>query len=128
MLILTAGNVTGYGQLEKDGLADYTVWVGVNYRQIWAGPVKGHVRANGAAELLRRIADHMDGYVSEPGKASPIGEAVERILETAYLAAQGTENTKINCVVAAQSNLQMYWKGRADAASDVRELKKRLLY
>jgi hypothetical protein len=122
MLILTAGNVTGDGQLEKDGLADYTVWVGVNYRQIWSGPVKGHVRTNGAAELLRRIADHMDGYVSEPSKASPIAEAVERILETAYLAARGTNQLKI------KGNSQVYWKGRADAANDVRELKKRLLY
>ncbi len=60
MLIITARNVTGDGDLEKNGLANYTVWVGVNHRQIWAGPVYGHTRINGAAALLRKIADAMD--------------------------------------------------------------------
>jgi hypothetical protein len=81
MLLITAGNVTGQGQLEKDGLANYTVWVGINRYQIWSGPVNGHIRDEGAAELLRRIAEAMDNQKSEPTKESPVHEVLIRILE-----------------------------------------------
>jgi hypothetical protein len=70
MLILTATNVTherarsgksGKQVLaRKDGTADYEVWLGINQQCIWQGSVNRHVRANGAAELLRKIADRMD--------------------------------------------------------------------
>ena len=81
MLLITAGNVTGPGQLEKDGLANYTVWVGINRYQIWAGPVDNHVRSRGASELLRKIADAMDCQKSEPTKESPVHEVLIRILK-----------------------------------------------
>lgn len=83
MLILTAGNITGKGKLEKDGLSNYTVWIGVNHRQIWAGPINGHVRDQGASELLRKIADAMDSEQSESLKASPIEEAITRMRKAA---------------------------------------------
>ena len=86
MLILTAGNVTGEGQLEKDGRANYTVWVGINHHQIWAGPIEGHVRAEGAGALLRRIADALDAFTNGTGfslaeKPSPIHEALSRVMK-----------------------------------------------
>lgn len=83
MLILTAGNITGEGKLEKEGLANYTVWIGVNHHQIWAGPINGHIRATGAAELLRKIADAMDNQESESLKAGPIEEALTRMRKAA---------------------------------------------
>lgn len=72
MLILTAGNVTDGGrQLEIDGLSNYTVWVGVNHNQIWAGPITGHTRKDGAAALLRKIADAMDAAGDSAGAQTP---------------------------------------------------------
>lgn len=59
MLIVTAANVTENLQRE-DGIADYRVQVNINYTPIWKGEVNGHVRDEGAAALLRRIADTMD--------------------------------------------------------------------
>lgn len=65
MLIVTALNVTGKDGkpklARKDGTADYDVWIGVNHHQIWSGNVTGHVRDEGAAKLLRLIADKMEG-------------------------------------------------------------------
>lgn len=83
MLILTASNITGEGKLEKNGLANYTVWIGVNYHQIWSGPINGHIRNNGAAELLRKIADAMDNEESEPLKVGPIEEVLTRMRKAA---------------------------------------------
>lgn len=58
MLIILAHNTTGK---TKGGTSDYDVQVKVNDDYtIWAGTVKGHVRANGAAPLLRKIADAME--------------------------------------------------------------------
>jgi hypothetical protein len=95
MLILTAGNVTGPGQLEKDGLANYTVWIGINHHQIWAGPVGGHVRAAGASALLRRIADAMDSDQSESLKPSPVEEAVVRMIKSPACPKCGSQ--KLSC-------------------------------
>jgi hypothetical protein len=80
MLILTAGNVTGPGQLEKEGLANYVVWVGINHHQIWSGGVENHIRAKGAAELLRKIADAMDNQPNGPSILSPVDEAIIRVM------------------------------------------------
>lgn len=67
MMILNAVNVTPRGLLEKDGLSDYDVWVGINERCVWRGKIEGHVRAEGAAKLLRLIAEAMDCHPrSEP--------------------------------------------------------------
>jgi hypothetical protein len=77
MLLITARNLT-IGNLEVNGLADYDVWVGVNHDQIWAGKVSGHVRADGAQALLRRIADAMELQVSAANRYSPVDEALVR--------------------------------------------------
>ncbi|HTY71456.1 MAG TPA: hypothetical protein VMI11_03420 [Actinomycetes bacterium] len=53
-------NVTPGGE-RKDGTADYRAVVDVNYKNVWAGEVKGHVRAERAPALLRRLADAMEG-------------------------------------------------------------------
>lgn len=60
MMIATATNVTTEGLTNSEGLSDYDVWVGINHHKIWAGKVEGHVRKNGAATLLRLIADRME--------------------------------------------------------------------
>lgn len=64
MLILTAENVTGPKKKKvlarPDGTADYEVWVGINQHCIHRGKIAGHVRASGAAQLLRLIADDME--------------------------------------------------------------------
>jgi hypothetical protein len=83
MLILTAQNMTGEGKLETNGLANYMVWIGVVHRQIWAGPVNGHIRAKGASELLRKIADAMDKEESEPLRDGPVEEALMRMRKAA---------------------------------------------
>lgn len=57
MLIILAHNRTG---IKPDGTSDYTVEARVNERVIARLEVKGHVRASGAAELLRKIADEWD--------------------------------------------------------------------
>lgn len=95
MLIITAGNVTGNGELEKDGLANYTVWVGVNHYQIWGGLVNGHIRANGAAELLRKIADAMDANKNFKSSPSPVDEAIIRIRKTPSCPKCGSQ--KLSC-------------------------------
>lgn len=64
MLIATAHNITPDGARE-DGTADYDVWIGINRHCIWRGSVNGHIRATGAAVLLRLIADRMDIKLSE---------------------------------------------------------------
>lgn len=62
MLIVTALNVTGGGGQREDGMSDYLVEVAINHQPpIFKGSVNNHFRANGAATLLRRIADRMDG-------------------------------------------------------------------
>ena len=57
MLIILAHNTTGS---KEDGTSDYNVEAMVNERTIAKMVVKGHPRASGAAELLRRIADVWD--------------------------------------------------------------------
>jgi hypothetical protein len=95
MLILTAGNVTGNGELEKDGKANYTVWVGINHHQIWAGPVNDHVRSSGAAQLLRKIADAMDSQEDGPSIPSPVDEAIVRVLASPSCPKCGSQ--KLRC-------------------------------
>lgn len=41
-------------------VAQYTVSVGIGDKPIWNGHVRGHYRPNGAAALLRKIADEME--------------------------------------------------------------------
>lgn len=53
MLILTAQNVT---RNPDNTVADYDVKVRVNEKVIWQGKVTGHVRDDGWAQLVRRIA------------------------------------------------------------------------
>lgn len=61
MLICTAINVTGNGKLvRKNGTSKYDVWVGINHHKLYAGTINDHCRAQGAAVLLRKIADEMD--------------------------------------------------------------------
>ena len=63
MLIILAHNFTG---TKKDGTSDYNVQVKVNENPIWGGQITGHIRANGAAPLLRKIADAMDRGTQRP--------------------------------------------------------------
>lgn len=70
MLILTATNITaerarpgkcGKSVLaRKNGTSDYDVWVGINSHCLYHGRIVNHVRAAGAAKLLRLIADEME--------------------------------------------------------------------
>jgi hypothetical protein len=63
MLIVTAENVTEEQAIvdaRADGTAVYEVWAGINSHLIWRGCIKGHVRAKGAATLLRLIADKIE--------------------------------------------------------------------
>jgi hypothetical protein len=60
MLILHAGNVTGEALERADGTAEYAVWVGINHHCIWRGRIERHLRKEGAARLLRLIADAME--------------------------------------------------------------------
>ena len=62
MLIVTAINVTG---LDDEKPCDYEVAVSINSTYIWQGTVTGHMRADGWAELLRRIADTAEGHFRE---------------------------------------------------------------
>lgn len=57
MFILLAHNVTG---TKPDGTSDYDVEVRINENLIFKAGVQGHVRANGGAALLRKIADVWD--------------------------------------------------------------------
>ena len=60
MLMVNALNVTGASGERSDGTADYIVHVKVNSRIIWGGTIKNHLRKDGAAQLLRLIADNME--------------------------------------------------------------------
>ena len=57
MFILLAHNTTG---TKPDGTSDYNVEARINEQVIAKLRVKGHIRASGAAELLRKIADEWD--------------------------------------------------------------------
>lgn len=57
MLIVLAHNTT---DTKPDGTSDYDVELRVNERIFAKVQIKGHVRALGAAVLLRKIADVMD--------------------------------------------------------------------
>lgn len=70
MLIVHAQNVTPGNGTAADGTADYIVTVKINFREIWHGRVAGHRRAEGAAVLLRKIADYMDGSVQGQDRAA----------------------------------------------------------
>lgn len=70
MLIVNALNTTGGSGTATDGMAQYDVVVAINKHVLWAGPIGNHIRAAGAAVLLRRIADAMDAHPrSVPGSA-----------------------------------------------------------
>ncbi len=71
MLILQAGNVTAGNGTAPDGTAAYEVTVAINNRILWKGEVSGHIRANGGAELLRRIADVWDASVQKVNTTRP---------------------------------------------------------
>jgi hypothetical protein len=66
-LIVIANNLVD-DLARPDGTADYDVEVSVNRRKfIWCGKIKNHVRDEGAAKLLRLIADEIDAHPrSEP--------------------------------------------------------------
>ena len=55
-------NVNKDGPIPTDcsGTIDYNVELRVNERTFARVMVSGHIRASGAAELLRRIADQME--------------------------------------------------------------------
>lgn len=57
MLIILAHNETG---TKEDGTSDYAVECRVNEHVFAKLAVTGHVRAAGAAPLLRLIADELD--------------------------------------------------------------------
>lgn len=59
MLYVFAHNVTGGKGNRKDGTADYDVQVNINEKCLWRGSVNGYLREQGAAMLLRVIADKM---------------------------------------------------------------------
>lgn len=73
MLYVQAVNITGGNGTAADGTAQYDCRVAINERLLWGGSVSYHVRAEGAAALLRRIADAMDAHPrSQPaGGKSP---------------------------------------------------------
>jgi hypothetical protein len=56
MLIVTLHNI----HTDKDDVATYDARVKVNYVTIWDGKVGPHKRGDGAAKLLRKLADAMD--------------------------------------------------------------------
>ena len=66
MLIVTAVNVTQDKHTNRvlereDGTSDYVVEVAINSAPpIFSGYIANHVRKDGAADLLRLIADKMD--------------------------------------------------------------------
>ncbi len=95
MLIITAQNVTNASGQREDGAADYAVWIGVNHRQIWAGRVDGHVRAEGAGALLRRIADGMAANDGDAPGPSPVDEAIMRVLAAPVCPKCGSQ--KLRC-------------------------------
>lgn len=60
MLILTVQNITKGGLKRPDGGADYDYWLGVNRTCIAKGTIRNHKRSEGAAKLLRLVADDVD--------------------------------------------------------------------
>ena len=64
MLVVLARNV----YTDQHEVADYHVRVLINERVIWEGMVVEHLRPDGAAALLERIASDMRRF---PSKASP---------------------------------------------------------
>lgn len=64
-LIVVAVNKSNLAEI-----SDYNVHVSINDQHtIFAGRITGHRRTDGAAELLRRIADEMDAHPrSQPGR------------------------------------------------------------
>lgn len=98
MLILTACNVTAPGVLaDEKGKSNYDVWVGINHHQIWGGPINGHTRADGAAALLRKIADALDAAYGTVGesKPSPVDEAIIRVMKAPACPRCGSQ--KLSC-------------------------------
>lgn len=67
MFIVLAQNITEGGLTKPDGTSDYRVQIRLNERLIVDIPVKGHIRANGGAELLRKIADEWDNHKGDLG-------------------------------------------------------------
>ena len=72
--------------------------------------------------LIPDVKEMVERFQWDSGDAD--GEAIELsreiinfVVEQCYLTARGTDKLKF------KDNSQMYWKGRADAASDVRALK-----
>lgn len=63
--------VTAVDKSNLSDISDYDVWIGINQHCIWRGMVTGHVRANGAQALLRKIADAMDNRPQEEQHESP---------------------------------------------------------
>ena len=64
------------------------------------------------------IVGALNHLLWKKGKSSLANSEFEnKIIEACYLAARGTDKLEHS------GNRQMYWKGRADAASDVRFLK-----
>jgi hypothetical protein len=84
MLHLKAHNKTG---TKPDGTSDYDVEVSINSRVIFGRHITGHIRADGAADLLRLIADAMDGKEYVPttcldcGKRTKAGRGSARCPE-----------------------------------------------
>lgn len=67
-LVLIASNITDPNReklLREDGTSDYVVEVSINRESfIWIGKIENHIREEGAAKLLRLIADKIDGHTS----------------------------------------------------------------
>lgn len=77
MFILKAHNLTG---TKDDGTSDYDVMVHINEQVILFIPqLKGHVRDEGGAALLRRIADAWDKLEGKGlSEAAPCGCTVQK--------------------------------------------------
>ncbi len=69
-LIIIAQNITDpetHALVREDGTSLYDVEVSVNReRFIWCGKIDNHKRDDGAAKLLRLIADKMDEHEQRP--------------------------------------------------------------
>lgn len=71
-LIVIANNISDpinkKSLVKEDGTADYDVEVSLNRRLfIWTGEIKNYKRDEGAANLLRLIADKIDEYNKSRG-------------------------------------------------------------
>lgn len=89
-LILIARNI-GPDLAREDGTADYDVEVSINRKSyIWAGQINGHIREQGAAVLLRKIADAIDQHSAEyrlrehilSAELAAAGQSIKQSLET----------------------------------------------